>query len=168
MRIKDIAMIGMMSALLFAVQVALGFLPNIELVSLLIILFTLNFRWKTLYIIYIFALLEGFMYGFGIWWFYYLYIWTILFFITLFFSKNRSSFFWAVVSGVFGICFGALCAISYLFLGGLQTAIGYWVSGIPFDIAHGIGNFVIALVLFRPLNNLLDFIINRTFHSNSN
>ena len=38
----------------------------------------LSKRKKTLYIIYIFALLEGLIYGFGIWWIMYLYAWPML------------------------------------------------------------------------------------------
>ena len=30
-----------------------------------------------------------------------------------------------------------------------------WISGIPFDIAHCAGNFVIALLLFKPMRKLL-------------
>ena len=53
--------------------------------------------------------------------------------------------------GVFGLMFGALCAIPYAVAGGLAAGIAYWVSGIPFDLLHCGGNVVLALVLFRPL-----------------
>ena len=59
LKTRDIAIIGIMSAILITVQVAFAFLPNIELVSLIIIISTLVFKWKTLYIIYIFVLVEG-------------------------------------------------------------------------------------------------------------
>ena len=65
--------------MLFGLQVALRLLPNIEVVSLLIVLFALHFRHRTLFMIYIFVLLEGLVYGFGIWWVSYLYVWTILY-----------------------------------------------------------------------------------------
>ena len=63
---------------------------------------------------------------------------------------------WALVSGVFGLAFGLLCAPVDFFLGDLGYVIAKWVSGIPFDIAHCIGNFVIALLLFVPLRTLLE------------
>ncbi|MDF2542989.1 MAG: hypothetical protein K0S47_2707 [Herbinix sp.] len=161
MRIKDIVLISMMSAMLVCVQVALGFLPNIELVSLLIILFTIQYGKKTIYIIYVFVLLEGLIYGFHLWWINYLYVWDVLFIIALIFKKERSPVFWAVVSGMYGLSYGALCSIPYFFMGGFPTALAYWFNGIPFDIPHGIGNFIIALVLFTPLNRLLQFINSR-------
>ena len=156
MRIKDIVIIGMMSALLITVQVALAFLPNVELVSLLIILCTLIFGYRTLFIIYIFATCEIFIYGLGTWTINYLYVWTILYLLTMVFRRERSPYIWAVISGLYGLSFGALCSLPYFFAGGFPTMAAYWVSGIPFDLAHGTGNFVIALALFKPLYYLLN------------
>jgi energy-coupling factor transport system substrate-specific component len=169
MRIKDIVIIGMLSSLLIAVQVILAFLPNIELVSLLIILFTLLYKRKALFIIFVFVLLEGFIYGFGLWWLNYIYIWFVLYFITRIFKKEQSPFFWAVISGIFGLTFGAICSILYLFMGwfngnlitGFHSAIAYWITGIPFDIAHGISNFFIALFLFKPIYYVLNIVVTK-------
>ena len=62
---------------------------------------------------------------------------------------------WAVLSGGFGMLFGLLCAPVYLFSGGPGFAVSWWISGIPFDLTHAAGNFVIALMLFVPLRRLL-------------
>lgn len=162
MRIKDIALIGIMSAILVAVQVTLGFLPNIELVSLLIIIYTLVFGKKTLYIIYVFVALEGIIYGISLWWINYLYIWTVLFTIVILLRKQQSTYFWAIISGFYGLTFGALCSIPNLFISGIGTAVSYWISGIPFDIFHAVGNFVVALLLFHPLYQVLNIINKKT------
>jgi energy-coupling factor transport system substrate-specific component len=161
MRIKDIVLIGMMSALIITVQVGLSFLPNIELVSLFIILFTLFFREKAVYIIYVFVITEGLIYGFGLWWINYMYVWTILFIVTLIFKERKSLFFWSFVSGIFGYSFGALCSIPYFITGGIPSGFAYWVSGIPFDLTHGTFNFLVTLVLFRPLYLLLNIIMKK-------
>jgi len=152
---KDIVILAMCTAILFVQQIALAVLPNIELVSLLIIVYATTFRYKSLYIIYVFAILEGIFYGFHIWWISYLYIWTILAFITIVLHKIRSSIIWAAISGGFGLFFGALCAIPYLFIGGPAMAITYWVSGIPFDFIHCVSNFLICLMLWKPLTKLM-------------
>lgn len=153
--ISDIVICGMFSALLLVAQVAMAVLPNIELVSLLVIVYTLVFKRKTILIIYIFALLEGLIYGFGVWWFMYLYVWTILYFIVRIFQKNQSSAFWAVIGGFFGVCYGLLCSIPYLIAGGIGAGIAWWVRGIPYDIMHGVGNFIVILVLFKPIYSAL-------------
>ncbi|MFU0826334.1 MAG: Energy-coupling factor transport system substrate-specific component [Lachnoclostridium sp.] len=172
MRIKDIVLIGMLTALLIAAKFSLSFLPNIELVSLFIIIYTLTMHKKTLYIITVFVITEGLLYGFGLWFLNYLYIWYILYILVRIFRKNQSPLHWAIISGGFGLSFGALCAIPYFFIGlssgsvrtGLQSAFAYWISGILFDIPHGIGNFIITLVLFKPLMKIFHMITASETH----
>lgn len=64
--IMEIVSMGMMTAILFAAQVLMGFLPNIEIVSLLIVLYAMVYGKKVFFIIYTFVLLEGLFYGFGL------------------------------------------------------------------------------------------------------
>ena len=152
---RNVTVLALCAAVLFAQQVLLSAIPNIELVSLLVIVFTLTFRHKALYIIYTFALLEGLVYGFSPWWWIpYLYVWTLLALVTWLWRSCRSSFIWAVISGVFGLIFGALCAIPYLFTGGPALMASWWVSGIPFDLIHGAANFALCLALWKLLTRL--------------
>lgn len=152
---KEIALMGILSALLIIGQVALGFLPNIEVVTLLVIAYTLVFGKKVFFIIYIFVLVEGLIYGFGLWWINYLYVWSVQAAVTLFFRKQKSVLFWSILSGFFGITFGALCALPYFAIGGPQAAFAYWISGLAYDISHCIGNVVVCLVLFKPVLSIL-------------
>lgn len=151
MKARDLAVIALLGAAMFVAQVALAVLPNIELVSLLVMAGTLAFRRRAVYAIYVFALLEGLVYGFGVWWIMYLYVWAILAGVTWLFRKNTSLVVWAAISGGFGLIYGALCSIPYFFIGGVSLGISYWISGIPFDLIHCAGNTVVTLVLFRPI-----------------
>ena len=128
MKTREIVIYGILSAVLLAAQVSLGFLPNIEIVTLLILVYTLVFRKKVFFIIYIFVFLEGLIYGFGLWWINYLYVWSIQALITLLFRKNDSVWFWSILSGIYGITFGALCTIPYFAIGGISGAFAYWTS----------------------------------------
>ena len=60
-----------------------------------------------------------------------------------------------MVSGLFGLSFGLLCAIPYIFTSGLYGAFAWWVAGIPWDLVHGISNFVIMLVLYEPMKRVM-------------
>ena len=88
MKTREIVTMGILSAILLAAQVSLGFLPNIELVTLLLIVYTLVLKKKVFFVIYVFVLLEGMIYGFGLWWINYLYVWSVQAVITLLFKKN--------------------------------------------------------------------------------
>lgn len=158
--IKDIVTAGLMLATIEVAKNALVFLPNVELVTLLIILYTLFFDKKIFFVIPGFVLLEGCIYGFGLWWIMYLYAWPLLAILTLLFRKQESVWFWSVFSGFFGLSFGALCSIPYFFISGPKGAIAWWIAGIPYDILHCISNFIICAVLFVPLRNVLKKVVS--------
>ncbi len=151
--LRDIIVGGLLAALLYALQVAMAAMPNIEPVSFLVILYTLFFPSLAPYIMVVFILLEGFTFGFGIWWVNYLYVWPLLAVLAYLFRRQKSALFWAILSGAYGLAFGALCAIPWFFMGGWAMGFAYWVSGLPFDITHCIGNFVLMLVLYRPVSH---------------
>lgn len=148
---------GMMGAILFAVQIALSRLPNFEMVTLLIILMAKAYGKDVFYAVAVFNLCELVFWGFGTWWVSYLYVWNLLAALTLL-LKNRiggDSLIWAAFSAVFGLFFGALFAIAYIPVS-LTSAWGYWLSGLPWDIWHGICNFVLMLALYKPLTRALE------------
>lgn len=153
--IIQIVTMGLLGSILFVGQLAMSPLPNIEPVTTLIIIYTLTYKKKAFFSIYIFVLLEGLLFGFGIWWISYLYIWSILALLVLALRRLDNAILWAVVSGMFGLLFGALCSIPYLISGGVGAAFAYWSAGIPYDILHCGGNFVLTLVLYNPLIRLL-------------
>lgn len=151
MNTKELVIMAALTAVLFAGQVAMAFLPNIEITTLLVIVYTQIYRRKVFFIIYAFAFLEGLFYGFGVWWVSYLYIWSLLAVITLVFAHYQAITFWSIVSGFFGLSFGALCSIPYVISGGWAAGFGYWIAGIPYDVVHCAGNVVLCAVLYKPL-----------------
>lgn len=155
----EAVLFGILGALTFALQVVMAPLPNIEPVSLLTMLFAAAFGWKSLYIVYVFVVMELLFHGLGLWNLNYLYIWTVLAAASVMLRNMDSTLGWAVLSGAFGLCFGALCGIVDLLLGGFAYALAKWISGIPFDLLHCGGNFAIALVLWKPLRQLLDRLV---------
>ena len=146
----------MLGALTFALQVVMAPLPNIEPVSLLVMIFAAVFGWKCLYPVYVFVVMEILFYGISVWNLYYLYVWTVLALGAILMRSQKHPLVWAMLSGVFGLFFGALCGIVDIFIGGFAYAGTKWVSGIPFDLLHCGGNFFIALIMFNPLRNLMD------------
>lgn len=151
-----IVLFALLGALFYVAQVALAALPNIELVSILILVTTLTFGLQTLLPIYIFVLLEGLTYGFGIWWCVYLYIWAILCLAVYALRKVGSWWLWCIVLAFYGLLFGFFCALPYLFIGGPGTFLAWWINGFPFDISHCLGNLAAGIVLYKPLMFLMD------------
>ena len=158
--IREIALFGMLGALTFGAKVAMSGLPNIEPVSLFVMVFAAVLGVKCLYPIYLYVVLEILLYGLGTWNIMYLYIWAVLALGAYLMRRVENPIAWALLSGVFGLAFGALCAPVDFLLGDLGYVIAKWISGIPFDIAHCAGNFVMALLLFTPLRKLLEKLVN--------
>ena len=154
-RTKEITVMAMLAALMFGAKMVMAPLPNIEPVSILIIVYVSVLGLKALIPVYVYVFLEIFTWGLGYWSICYLYVWAVLALIALCFRKMESPLGWAVLSGAFGLSFGALCALVYLVAKDWAFALSWWVSSIPFDLAHGAGNFVMALVLFRPCKRVL-------------
>lgn len=161
----DVALVGMMAAVIEACKVAMAVLPNIELTSFWVILFALVFGRRIYFVVPVFTILEGLLFGFGLWWVMYLYAWPLLALTARLLRKMDSALGWAVVSGVFGLLFGLLCSIPYGVIGavdglaaGFRAAFVWWVAGIPFDLIHGVSNFVLMLVLYRPMRRAVMFL----------
>ena len=161
MPVRKITRIALLSAILYVSKVALEFLPNVELVSLLTVLYTLVFGKEAFLIVTVFNLFELIQWGFGTWWVSYLYVWPLLVLITLLLKEiiKEEFLIWSVVSGLFGLIFGSLFAIVYLPVDPAY-ALAYWISGLPWDVWHGVCNFVLMLVIGKPLYLLLKKIKN--------
>ena len=151
---REAALFGILGGLTFCAKVVMMGLPNIEPVSLLVMLFAVTFGKKALFPICIYVLLELSLFGIGLWSAAYLYIWPALALVAWLLRGMRSPLGWAVLSGSFGLLFGALCTPVCLLVGGPSFALSWWISGIPFDLAHCAGNFALVLVLFAPLRRL--------------
>ena len=156
MTARDVAEIGVMSATLTAGKTVMSFLPNIEIVSFLIIMYAMYFGRKVFLSIFVFVAVECMIWGFNIWTVMYLYIWPLLAGITLLLKNHNSVMFWALVSAVFGLAFGGLCSLVYVFSGGFKTAFAWWIAGIPMDVAHCVGNFAVMLSLYKPIRTVMD------------
>ena len=149
--VRELCILSLLGALMLALQVVASGLPNIHLTAPIIIIAAVFFGWKSLYAIAVFIMLEGLVWGFGLWWACYWYLWPALAIPAIILRQNRSALVWALIAALHGLLFGALYALPHYFIGGWEMVLAKWISGIPFDLAHCAGNFVLTLLLFEPL-----------------
>ncbi len=157
MKIRDIVLIGLFSAIITAGKLALNFIPNVEIVTLLFIVYTLSLGIRrSILISIVFVTTDIFIYGFSTWILVYYIIWPVLIITTNFFSKKfKSEYIYAAIAGILGLTFGIYFAIVESFFYGWAYGLTYWARGIPWDIIHGGSNYIITLTLFKPLTNIL-------------
>lgn len=157
---KELVVFGMLGGVMFISKLVMDALPNIHLLALLTVVFTLVFRAKALYPIYVYVTLLGVLYGFAPWWFAHLYVWALLWGAVMLLPKemNKTAK-WFVCIGLcaaHGLLYGALCApVQAVAYGmGWQAMLAWIVAGLPFDLIHGVGNFCLGF-LIRPLTRAL-------------
>lgn len=153
LRVKDIAVFGMLGALMYASKIIMDVLPNIHLIGTFIVAMTVVYRSKALYPLYIFVLLTGLMNGFGTWWIPYLYIWAVLWGMTMLIPKKipdkAKPIVYSAVCSLHGFLYGVLYAPAQALLFGLDfKGMLTWIAaGLPFDLTHGISNFICGLLI---------------------
>ncbi|MBQ8408677.1 MAG: hypothetical protein IJY39_07410 [Clostridia bacterium] len=158
----------MLGALMFCSKVVMEFLPNVHLLGMLTITYTLVFRTKALIPIYINVLLVGLYGGFNLWWVPYLYIWTILWGITMLLPKNMpkkiACVVYPVVCSLHGFAYGTLYAPAQALMFGLDFdgMVAWIIAGFPFDVIHGIGNLVAGLLIV-PMTALLQRLVKKQY-----
>ncbi len=158
--VKEMAVFSMLGTLMYCTKFVTEMLPNIHLMGTFIVAFTVVYRKKALYPIYIFVLLNGLMSGFATWWIPYLYMWTILWAAVMVLPKNMPRRIrapvYVVVSALHGFLFGIMYAPAQALLFGLnyEQMIAWIMAGIPFDIIHGVSNIFCGL-LIMPIIKVL-------------
>jgi len=154
--VREIALFAMLGAVMFAGKMAMAVLPNIEPVSLLVMLYAATLGKRCIFPIAVYVGLELLIWGFGPWNINYLYVWFLLAGAAYVLRRMEGALGWAVLSASFGLGFGALCAPVHIVTGGWAYGLSWWVNGIPYDLLHCGGNFAMAYLLFKPLRRLLE------------
>ncbi len=157
---RETAIFAMLGAVMYASKLVMELAPNIHLLGTFTIAFTVVYRKKALYPIYIYVLLNGVFSGFAAWWIPYLYVWTVLWGITMLLPKKMPKkirpLVYMVVCALHGFAFGTMYAPVQALLFGfnLKGMLAWIVAGLPFDFIHGISNFFCG-ILIVPIISVL-------------
>ncbi len=156
----ELVLFAMFGSLMFCSKLIMEAFPNIHLLGMFTMLLTVTFRAKALIPIYIYVMLNGLYAGFNPWWVPYLYIWTILWGITMLLPRNMpkrvACVVYPAVCSLHGFAYGALYAPAQALMFGFnfRQTVAWIVSGIPFDIIHGVSNIFTGMLVL-PLSELL-------------
>ena len=153
LNIKEIALFGMLGALMYASKLALEILPNVHLLAAFIMAETVVYRQKALYPIYTFVLITGLLNGFSVWWWPYLYIWTVLWGAGMLLPKEMpkkvAPVVYMIVCALHGFLYGTLYSPyqALMFHLDFKGMISWIIAGLPYDAIHGVSNFFCALLV---------------------
>ena len=157
---REITIFAMLGAVMYASKLLMEVAPNIHLLGVFTIAFTVVYRKKALYPIYIYVILNGIFSGFAVWWVPYLYVWTVLWGAVMLLPKHlpkkiRALVYMAVCAG-HGFLFGTLYAPAQALLFGMSfQGMGSWIiAGLPFDFIHGVSNFFCGILIVPVITAL--------------
>jgi energy-coupling factor transport system substrate-specific component len=157
---REICIFSMLGAIMYISKIVMEALPNIHLLGVLTVSYTVVYRKRALIPIYIYVMLNGVFSGFNMWWLPYTYIWTILWGIVMLLPQNMNRKIaipiYSVVCGIHGFAFGTLYAPAQALMFGFnfKQMIAWIVAGLPFDMIHGFSNMAFGF-LALPLSELL-------------
>ncbi|WP_331464264.1 hypothetical protein [Waltera intestinalis] len=161
--IREMAVFAMLGALMYASKMIMEVAPNVHLLGVFTIAFTVVYRKKALYPIYTYVLLNGIFCGFATWWIPYLYLWAVLWGATMLLPKRIPEklrpLVYMLLCAAHGFLFGTLYAPAQALLYGLsfQKMIAWIISGLPWDFVHGVSNFFCG-ILIVPIIKILTFL----------
>ncbi len=151
--IREICIFAMLGGLMYASKALMEFLPNVHLLGTFTVALTLVYRKKALYPIYTYVLVNGIMAGFAAWWIPYLYLWTVLWGVTMLLPRNMpkklAPIVYMLVNAFHGFLFGTLYAPAQALFFGLsfRQTIAWIVAGLPYDAVHGVSNFFCGMLI---------------------
>lgn len=157
---REIVIFAMLGSVMYASKLIMEFAPNIHLIGVFTIAFTVVYRKKALYPIYIYVLLTGFFNGFATWWIPFLYLWTLLWgavmLLPMDIPKKMRPVIYMLVCAAHGFLYGTLYAPAQALLYGLsfRKMIAWIVAGLPFDCIHGISNFFCGILILPVISTL--------------
>lgn len=160
LKLFEMTLFAMFGTMMFISKVMMEFLPNVHLLSMFVILLTVVYRTKALVPIYIYVFLNGIYSGFNMWWVPYLYIWTLLWAVTMMLPKNMTKKAQIIIFPglccMHGLLYGALYAPAQavMFSLNFEQTITWIVAGFPFDLIHGVSNLIVGTFIY-PLSQLL-------------
>lgn len=158
--IKEITVFGMLGGLMYISKMIMEFLPNVHLLGTFIVAFTVVYRQKAIFPIYIFVFITGLLNGFSTWWIPYLYIWTVLWGMTMLLPKKIPTKFcpiiYMMVSSLHGFLYGTLYApVQAIVMGfSAKTTLAWIISGLPWDFVHGVSNFFCGMLIIPIISAL--------------
>ena len=152
----------MLGAMMFASKIALEWAPNIHMLGMFTMVCAIVYRVKGLIPIYVYAAILFVFYGAAPWCIIHLYVWAILWGITMLIPRRLPTavraVIYPIVCALHGLSYGALCSLSqvpiYFDSFSIEKMIAYTASGFSFDVIHAIGNIGFGLLVL-PLSQLL-------------
>jgi energy-coupling factor transport system substrate-specific component len=164
---KRIALLGLLTSFIYVGRVSFSFLPNVQPMTTILIIITLSLGLADGLIVALLSLVvSNLSLGFGVWTIAQLIAFTVVLLVVYPFRRiynNIPLVVMAFISGFTGLLYGFIISLVQAPFFGWLSFFPYYISGIPYDIAHAVGNFVFYLLLAPLFYPIIDKQTNKLY-----
>jgi hypothetical protein len=156
MSVKRLTLIALSVCVLVVQEFLLSSIPNVQITTLLIVVYSRNYSFKEMLILLTcYVLLDNLVIGpFRIENCIAMIIAWVLLMLVLktIFKKVKSELHLAIIGGVFGFIYCWIFVLNNLFILDSKAIVEYMIADIPFELIFVAINFITIYLLFKPLN----------------
>ncbi|KGP93169.1 metal ABC transporter permease [Pontibacillus chungwhensis BH030062] len=167
MNLYKLTLISLLAALATVGRFLFSFYPNVQPVTAIIIICGI---WLgplySVVLAVVTTVLSNLLLGMGIWTLPQIVSWSLIGLLAGWLGKYRHvipTYIYAAFAGVSGYFFGFMMAVTYGQVG--NHFFAYWLSSLPFDTYHAVGNVVFMIVLYPVLSRLFKQYENKNIQS---
>lgn len=162
--VRKLTLIAMTIALCSVIRFPFSYLPNITPLTTIYLLICLNIGLSEAIIIADMTIIATSVYlGMGYWVVGQLLAYSLIIFLYWLFIKidiMKFLIMQAILCLIHGLIYGIVISMFEVFVLQISSFEIYYIAGLPFDLMHGLGNFLFMILVFRPAR-----ILKRQFNS---
>ena len=147
----------MLSSLSFVGRMTFTFLPNVQPMTVVILIATMYLGTYDGWLVAITSILISNLYlGMGVWTLAQIVSFSVLVLIVHICKKiNLSIGYYPIVALLMGFTYGFIISLVQAPFFGWVSFFPYLISGLPYDLNHAVGNYLFFIILHPPLSRIL-------------
>ena len=157
METRRLSLIAMLSSLSFVGRMMFTFLPNVQPTTVIILIVSMYLGTYDGWLVAIISILISNLYlGMGVWTLAQIVSFSVLILIVHICKKiNLSIGYYPIVALLMGFTYGFIISLVQAPFFGWVSFLPYWISGLPYDLNHAVGNYLFFIILHPPLSRIL-------------
>ena len=157
METRRLSLIAMLSSLSFVGRMMFTFLPNVQPTTVIIILVAMYLGSYDGWLVAMVSIFISNLYlGMGVWTIAQLISFSsIILLIHIFKKMNLNIRYYPLVALISGLVYGFVISLVQAPFFGWVSFFPYYLSGLPYDFNHAIGNYLFFIILHPPLSKIL-------------
>lgn len=157
-RTRRLMLIAMLSTMAYVGRIMFSFIPNVQPTTTIIIIVTIYIgSFDGLLVAIITMLMSNLHLGMGPWTIAQIVAFSSIVFLFHIVKKTSVHIkYYPIIALFSGLLYGFVISLVQAPFFGWEIFFPYWISGIPFDIYHALGNFGFFIILYKPLGNILN------------